>query len=212
MNFILIAPTDIQRQTLHKALERLDITPVSYAAFTDIEAQNEIDAVLIYKAPSLAMEGIEKVKNLPCFIIHDTEEDMDLSALENKIQIFKTPIRLGHLLQSIQFYINQREQRAALQPIKMGEFILDPKTGFLKRGNENIKLTEKEQEMLIFLQTQKGTQVSRKTLLDNVWGYAQGVETHTLETHIYRLRQKIEQDPAAPKFLMTDEKGYFLNF
>jgi DNA-binding response OmpR family regulator len=52
--------------------------------------------------------------------------------------------------------------------------------------------------------------VSRETLLQEVWGYNSGVTTHTLETHVYRLRQKVEKDAASPAILVTDAGGYKL--
>ena len=52
--------------------------------------------------------------------------------------------------------------------------------------------------------------VSRETLLQEVWGYNSGVTTHTLETHIYRLRQKVEKDAASPQILVTEAGGYKL--
>jgi DNA-binding winged helix-turn-helix (wHTH) protein len=81
-----------------------------------------------------------------------------------------------------------------------------------KKGfNENIKLTEKEKEILCYLYANKDTIVSKNALLDDIWGYSEELETHTLETHIYRLRQKIEIDPTEPEILVTDDKGYKLN-
>ena len=74
-----------------------------------------------------------------------------------------------------------------------------------------LRLTDKEQDILMCLHQNQDQHVDRQRLLDLVWGYADGVETHTLETHIYRLRQKIETDPTKPNFLMTDEHGYYLN-
>ncbi len=77
--------------------------------------------------------------------------------------------------------------------------------------NRKIRLTEKETAILKFLYRAGGRAVPRNTLLIEVWGYNSSVTTHTLETHIYRLRQKIEPDPANLKLLMTETGGYRLN-
>ncbi|PJB72551.1 MAG: DNA-binding response regulator, partial [Alphaproteobacteria bacterium CG_4_9_14_3_um_filter_47_13] len=71
-------------------------------------------------------------------------------------------------------------------------------------------LTEKECALLLRLHEQRGDVVDRSTLLNDIWGYKDGIETHTLETHIYRLRQKIEKDPAQPTLLITCDQGYCL--
>lgn len=73
-----------------------------------------------------------------------------------------------------------------------------------------IRLTEKETEILKFLYRAGGKSVARETLLSEVWGYNAAVTTHTLETHIYRLRQKVEPDPANAQLLLTDTGGYRL--
>lgn len=80
----------------------------------------------------------------------------------------------------------------------------------IDRNGQAVRLTEKEVAILVCLAKAKGQAVSRQSLLDDVWAYAQGVETHTLETHIYRLRQKIEENPASPLYLITREDGYAL--
>ena len=73
-----------------------------------------------------------------------------------------------------------------------------------------MRLTEKETAILRYLYRAAHKPVSRETLLQEVWGYNSGVTTHTLETHIYRLRQKIEKDAAAPGILVTEAGGYKL--
>jgi DNA-binding response OmpR family regulator len=75
---------------------------------------------------------------------------------------------------------------------------------------QKVQLTEKEAAMLKFLYRANGKPVAREVLLNEVWGYSQGVATHTVETHIYRLRRKIEADPRAPEILLTDDAGYRL--
>ena len=76
--------------------------------------------------------------------------------------------------------------------------------------DRKIRLTEKETAILKFLYRAGGKVVSRDTLLDEVWGYNAGVNTHTLETHVYRLRQKIEPDPQQNAILVTEPGGYRL--
>ena len=73
-----------------------------------------------------------------------------------------------------------------------------------------IRLTEKETAILKYLYRAGQRAISRETLLGEVWGYNAGVTTHTLETHIYRLRQKIEKDPSKAAILVTDQGGYRL--
>jgi DNA-binding response OmpR family regulator len=77
--------------------------------------------------------------------------------------------------------------------------------------NERIRLTDKETAILKFLYRAAGKPVARQVLLNEVWGYNAAVTTHTLETHVYRLRQKIEADPASSRLLLTEGGGYRLN-
>ena len=76
--------------------------------------------------------------------------------------------------------------------------------------DKKIRLTEKETAILKYLFRAGQKVVTRDVLLHEVWGYNAGVTTHTLETHIYRLRQKIERDPASAEILITDTGGYKL--
>ena len=74
-----------------------------------------------------------------------------------------------------------------------------------------VRLTEKETAILKYLCRTGNRVVPRDVLLSEVWGYNAGVTTHTLETHIYRLRQKIETDPSNAQLLVTEPGGYRLN-
>lgn len=119
------------------------------------------------------------------------------------------PVRGGQLIAVLKKLL---EQAGALPDrLVLGDGALDTRDGlWLREGESPVRLTEKEVAILLKLARAAGRAVSRQSLLDEVWAYAQGVETHTLETHIYRLRQKIEIDPAAPKILLTQEDGYYI--
>jgi DNA-binding response OmpR family regulator len=73
-----------------------------------------------------------------------------------------------------------------------------------------VRLTEKETAILKYLYRAGEKTIGRAILLNEVWGYNSGVTTHTLETHVYRLRQKIERDPAKAEILITEPGGYRL--
>ena len=93
----------------------------------------------------------------------------------------------------------------------IGPYTFRPSSKLLlnPEGNE-VRLTEKETGVLRYLCRAGQRPVSRETLLQEVWGYNSGVTTHTLETHIYRLRQKVEKDAASPAILVTQAGGYTL--
>jgi hypothetical protein len=120
-------------------------------------------------------------------------------------------IRLGALLERV-----RRQQggdaQVATGVLVFGSFTLDLARLTLtdKGADTGVNLTEKERDILARLHREDGRALDRRTLLEDVWGYAAAVETHTLETHIYRLRQKLESDPANPRVLVTDDAGYRL--
>ncbi|MBY9065918.1 response regulator transcription factor [Hyphomonas sp. WL0036] len=94
---------------------------------------------------------------------------------------------------------------------EIGPYEFRPSTKVLRtKEGRRIRLTEKETEILKFLYRAAGKPVARETLLSEVWGYNAAVTTHTLETHIYRLRQKVEPDPSNAQLLLTDTGGYRL--
>lgn len=123
--------------------------------------------------------------------------------------IFAMPVRMGALLDRVMRHLRQKPQASAID-IEMGPYVLRPNESLIQRRSDNksIYLTEKERDMLLKFHQKKGEIIGRKELLDDIWGYGEGLETHTLETHIYRLRQKIEPNPAIPALLLTEENGY----
>jgi DNA-binding response OmpR family regulator len=122
------------------------------------------------------------------------------------------PFRLVDLINTINSEIIKYEQlKKSILYFNGYEF--RPYDKFLSNKAYNIKvyLTQKENEILSYLLKLNGENVSRQRLLDTIWGYNAGVTTHTLETHIYRLRQKLESDPSHARILITEPDGYKLN-
>lgn len=120
------------------------------------------------------------------------------------------PFKFAVLLARIRAQLRQHEASEDAV-FTIGPYTFRPSAKLLvnSRGSK-LKLTEKETAILRFLYRADRKVVSRETLLQEVWGYNATVTTHTLETHIYRLRQKIEEDPARARILVTEAGGYRL--
>lgn len=121
------------------------------------------------------------------------------------------PFRLGELLARLRAHLRQHEHSEDAL-LAIGPYVFKPNVKMLvdEKANKKIRLTEKETAILKYLYRAARQAVSREVLLGEVWGYNAGVTTHTLETHVYRLRQKIERDPARAQILLTDAGGYKL--
>ena len=142
---------------------------------------------------------------------HDTDADTILGLNSGANDYVTKPFKFPVLLARIRAQLRQHEQSedAILQ---LGPYSFKPATKMLvTEDDKKIRLTEKEANILKFLYRSQESVVPRDTLLHEVWGYNAGVTTHTLETHIYRLRQKIEPDPSNARLLVTESGGYRLN-
>ena len=180
---------------------------------------NSFNIVIINTQPS-KFNGYNLTKKLrtsgykcPIIMLIDYS---DTSHLDNKLTIeaneyITKPFKYSTLLKSIELQLRQFEKTEDAQ-YNLGNYLFKPNSKVLEaNGNKSIRLTEKENNILKFLYKNLETTVSREILLHEVWGYNSKVTTHTLETHIYRLRQKIEIDPANACFLITETGGYRLN-
>lgn len=140
----------------------------------------------------------------------DSESDTILGLESGANDYVSKPFKFAVLLARIRAQLRQHEQSedavftiGAYTFKPAGKLLLDP------RGAK-IRLTEKETAILKYLYRAGEKVISREVLLHEVWGYNAGVTTHTLETHIYRLRQKIEKDPSNAELLITETGGYKL--
>ena len=111
----------------------------------------------------------------------------------------------------IRAQLRQHEQSEAAEFV-IGPYHFRPAAKLLlhRDTGKKVRLTEKETAILKYLYRAGERAVGRQVLLNEVWGYNAAVATHTLETHIYRLRQKIEPDPAEARLLLTEAGGYRL--
>ncbi|HCK19863.1 MAG TPA: DNA-binding response regulator [Thalassospira sp.] len=137
----------------------------------------------------------------------DADITLDLDAGAN--DYIRKPLRLGVLLARIRAQLRQHQQSEDAA-FSIGPYTFKPsaKMLVLDESEKKVRLTEKETSILKFLYRAGDKVVGRDTLLGEVWRYNAGVTTHTLETHVYRLRQKIEADPANAEILVTESGGY----
>jgi DNA-binding response OmpR family regulator len=152
-----------------------------------------------FKAPIIMLTG------------HNTDSDTILGLDSGANDYVTKPFRFAVLLARIRAQLRQHEASEDAV-FTIGPYTFQPSSKILLNPNgSKIRLTEKETAVLRYLY-RAGQQrpVSRETLLQEVWGYNSGLDTHTLETHIYRLRQKIEKDAASPAILVTEAGGYKL--
>ncbi|GJD79864.1 response regulator transcription factor [Methylobacterium gregans] len=220
---LLICDDDaILRETLTEQFDAYDeftvVSVASAAAAVEAVSEHRIDlAVMDVGLPD--MDGREAVRQMrrngyrgPVVMLtgQDSEEDT-VEGLEAGANDYVTkPFKFGILLARIRAHLRSHEasEDAVFQ---VGPYTFRPGAKLLigERGSK-LKLTEKETAILRFLYRAGREVVGRDTLLAEVWGYNAHVTTHTLETHIYRLRQKIEPNPATAAILVTEAGGYKL--
>jgi DNA-binding response OmpR family regulator len=141
----------------------------------------------------------------------DTDADTVLGLDAGANDYVTKPFRLHVLLARLRAQLRQHEQSEDAS-FPLGSYTFRPSAKLLlnEQTKKRIRLTEKETAILKYLYRAGDRPVGRETLLGEVWGYNAGVNTHTLETHVYRLRQKIERDPAHAEILVTEPGGYRL--
>jgi DNA-binding response OmpR family regulator len=151
-----------------------------------------------FKAPIIMLTG------------HDTDSDTILGLESGANDYVVKPFRFAVLLARIRAQLRQHE-RSDDAVLDIGSNTFRPGTKLLLNSKgTKVRLTEKETAILRHLYRARPRPVSREMLLQEVWGYNSSVTTHTLETHIYRLRQKVEKDAGSPSVLISESGGYKL--
>lgn len=149
------------------------------------------------------VEALRAARENPVILLLGASE-----GVEDVTETFATPFRLGHLVVRLRHYIDQAPLlRNAV--IAFGPYRLEIQTRCVFRENEPepIRLTEKETALLVFIAHSKAP-ATRKEILADVWGYDERIDTHTLETHVYQLRRKLDRE--GENWLVNDAGAYRL--
>ncbi|MCL5776501.1 response regulator transcription factor [Limibaculum sp. FT325] len=200
-------------------IDEFDVYEAGSGAEGIERAKDELHDLIILDVGLPDMDGREVCRRMrregircPVLMLtgHGTDADqilgLDAGANDYVAKPFKFPV----LLARIRAQLRQHEQSEDAVFL-IGPYSFRPSAKVLvDEQDRKIRLTEKETNILKFLYRAGGRAVDRDTLLREVWGYNAGVTTHTLETHVYRLRQKIEPDPQNARILITESGGYRL--
>lgn len=219
---IIVDDDDMLRETLREQFSLHDEFEVAETATAGdgIKAVKADHADLVILDVNLPdMDGREACKLMrrggykgPVIMLTaQTSEADTILGLDSGANDYVTkPFRFAVLLARIRAHLRQHEQTEDAV-FKVGPYTFKPAAKLLVReDNRKVRLTEKETAIIKFLLRSGEQIVSRDVLLQDVWGYNAGVTTHTLETHVYRLRQKIERDPSHAEILVTEGGGYKL--
>lgn len=182
-------------------------------------ARNEHVDLLVMDVGLPDMDGREAVKLLrkggfkaPIIMLtgHDTDSDTILGLEAGANDYVTKPFKFAVFLARLRAQLRTHEQSEDAV-FTIGPYTFRPSQKMLTEEDGNkVRLTEKETAIMKYLYRAEQKVIGRDELLEQVWGYNSGVTTHTLETHIYRLRQKVEKDPSNARLLVTEGGGYKL--
>ena len=218
---LLVDDDEVLRDSLAEQLQlhnEFELTGVSTAKQgLDLLGKEDFDCILLeFGSPDF--HGLEACRSIrrsgiksPIVMLtaSGTERVLGIDAGANDCIV--KPFRFGVLLAWIRAELRLYEHSDGAA-FSIGPYTLKPSAKILVEDatEKKVRLTEKEAAIMKFLYYTGNQIVSRETLLVEVWGYHSGVTTHTLETHVYRLRQKIELNPSEAEILVTEAGGYRL--
>lgn len=219
---LLVDDDDELREAMQEQLalyDEFNVLTESGATKGVSTARGEHIDLLIMDVGLPDMDGREAVKILrkggfkaPIIMLtgHDTDSDTILGLEAGANDYVTKPFRFAVLLARIRAQLRTHEQSEDAV-FTIGPYVFRPSQKLLtEEDGAKIRLTEKETAIIKYLYRAEQKVVGRDELLENVWGYNSGVTTHTLETHIYRLRQKVEKEPSNARLLVTEGGGYKL--
>ena len=140
-------------------------------------------------------------------VVHDKEYNFFVKNInEDQIIKFKPPINIFTFIENLNVKFIQKKYQDQSN-INVKDFFLDINSRELKKGKLSLKLTERETDMILFLNNSKKS-VNVETLEKEIWQHSSELETHTVETHIYRLRKKIKAEFGNDDLIKSNKNGY----
>ena len=140
-------------------------------------------------------------------IVHEKEYNFFIQNInEDQIIKFKPPVNIFTFIENLNVRFIQKKYQDQ-SSVNVKEFFLDINSRELKKGKSSLKLTERETDMILFLNNSKKP-VNVETLEKEIWQYSSELETHTVETHIYRLRKKIKAEFGNDNLIKSNKNGY----
>ena len=207
-NMLLISDNPDFRQDL---TDQITLYAPDFAVFEEEDEHTVFDVVVLDEKPELLKElRAHQIKSPVIHLLSAEDNNIEESPLN--IIIFK-PLSLNEFLNQLKSSIYVLENRAEGY-LCFNNYELRPSSKEILnlRNKELIKLTEKEVAIIRYLYKAQNKIVSKNELLQEVWGYSPDVTTHTIETRIYRLRQKVEHDDLSAQLIVTEDGGYKLKF
>ena len=175
----------------------------------DLNKNNK--SILITDNEFAVKELSHAIKFDTIFIINCDSDVIEMGELNSKIVLLSIPLQFRDLYQRVSSILDQIDSQAA-RKLNFNRFIYDPSMRTLYNDNLYLRFTEKESQIFNSLLDNSNIYISKKNLLKKVWSYNEDIDTHTLETHIYSLRKKIEKNLLLKDLIVfEDNKGYFLN-
>ena len=173
------------------------------------EIKNFFNFDLFYNESEKSIFEEQKKRGDKSFIII-THQKLKNNSINSKqiMTIENYPLNLLSLIEKINSNLLMQQYNFQSN-INLGDYLLDLNSRIISLKNNKLKLTEREIQIILFLKKQKQP-INIDILQKEVWGYSEESETHTVETHIYRLRKKIKKSFSDQSFIKSDKKGYFI--
>ena len=156
-------------------------------------------------------ELVEKSKhkiNSPIFCLTSKTNNINTKTKLQKYELIYYPFNLGNFIEKINLAY-MKSKFAINSKVELLNYTINLNTREIIIGQNKLKLTEREKNFLLFLKNSKKPQTIR-SILESVWGYSKGIETHTVETHVHRLRKKFLVSFNDSSFIKNNKKGYYI--